>query len=173
MTLPLTPEDEILRQAKAIRAGRARDQRKAQAARKRERQPKVDHRRVVPSGRGQRQPRQVDREYKGCIAQLPCIATLVREGREAYGVHVAHVRHSYPHEGWRNPGLQRKPDDWRTLPLAPHVHMGEQHKMNEAAFYRGLGIYPPDLCAALKETFPNLEKAKTILRAHARVKPCL
>lgn len=111
--------------------------------------------------------RVIDKAHKGMIAQLFCLATAIRHGCEVYGVHVAHVRHSYPEPGWQNPGLQVKPDDWRTLPLRPDEHW-KQHGMNEAAFYRDLSIYPPALCAELREVSPDVEKAKEILRRHVR-----
>jgi hypothetical protein len=151
----------LLRPAKEA----ARLERKAVRKAQPKREKRVDHQNTKPN-RG----RVIDKAYKGFIAQLPCIATLAREKREAYGVHVAHVRHSYPHPGWGNPGLQRKPDDWRTLPLLPAEHAA-QHAMNEGLFYAQIGIYPPDLCRDLQEAFPDIEAAKAVLRRHARSAP--
>lgn len=123
-----------------------------------------------PTGQARLRPsrgREIDKAHKGMIAQLFCLATAIREGREVYGVHVAHVRQTYPHEGWANPGLQRKPDDWRTLPLAPEEH-ARQHSGNEGAYYRELGVYPPALCGELKAVSPDVEAAKRVLREHVK-----
>lgn len=116
-----------------------------------------------------RQPRVRDKVYLGWVAQLPCVATLKRTGREVRGVHVAHVRFHAPADGWVNPGLQNKPDDDRTVPLAPHEH-ALQHSMNERAYWHELGIWPPDLCRDLRACFlagGTHEDGAAVIRRHA------
>jgi hypothetical protein len=122
--------------------------------------------RVMPTAPGQRKPRQVDKDYKGFIAALPCVATLARTGWEAYGVQVAHVRFSDVRWG-PNPGMGRKIHDWRTVPLSPEAH-AEQHDGKERAFWDGLGIDVIDLCQSLRRSFPNHEQALAVLRDAAR-----
>lgn len=160
--MKLTSEQRTLRdQWKAVeREGRANDRATRPKA-----APKPKMKRNPPPVKASR-GRERDKVYLGWVSQLPCAATMARTGREAYGVHVAHVRHSYPHPGWSNPGLQVKPSDWRTLPLAPHEHAA-QHAMNEAAYHKALGIYPPDLCAELRAAFPDLEAGKAVIRSLA------
>lgn len=100
-----------------------------------------------------RDPRQRDRRYMGWIARLPCVSCMARTGRVRWGVQVAHCRAAYPEEGWRQVGKGEKPHDWRTTPLCVDCHLNgrhAQHKSNEEAWWSDLGIYPPDLCAALR-----------------------
>lgn len=100
-----------------------------------------------------RDPRWRSPPYLGWIAGLPCIAHMARTAQIKHEVQVAHVRASYPEEeGWREVGKGEKPHDWRTLPLCVRCHLDgpeAQHKSNEAEWYERLGIYPPDVCAAL------------------------
>ncbi|MBU0801420.1 MAG: hypothetical protein KKA05_10535 [Alphaproteobacteria bacterium] len=69
----------------------------------------------------QRDPRQIDRDYKGWIAGLRCVACAYNFVT-TYGVHVAHIRMSDAAAGWRNTGMQEKPHDRRTAPLCPKHH---------------------------------------------------
>lgn len=124
------------------------------AAAKRNPAPKADRKavRATPKIANPRTPRVRDKVYLGWVSQLPCVATLVRTGSAVHGVHVAHVRFNAPADGWVNPGLQQKPDDCRTVPLAPHEHQ-RQHEGNERAYWHDLAIWPPDLCKALYACF--------------------
>jgi hypothetical protein len=124
--------------------------------------------RTTPTAAGQREPRQIDKAYKGWISRLFCIATKIRTGGEAYGVQVCHVRYSCAAAGWRNPGLQRKPHDWQTLPLLPAEH-ARQHSGNELNYYHELHLNPPDICADLRAAFPDLEAGKAVLRRYAKL----
>ncbi len=145
-------EREILRQAKRVRAG----------INKRVRSARPKHK---PSA-GQRQPRERDNEHLKLIRRLPCLATLIREGREVYGVDAAHVRHGYPVKGWGgNPGMGAKPSDFRALPLTRASHR-EQHSMNEAAFWRALNVDPPTVCFALRDA-KDFEAMLLVIRSVA------
>jgi hypothetical protein len=127
--------------------------------------------RSSPATINPRQPRERDKAYLGFIRQLPCIATLIREGREVYGVDAAHVRAGYAEDGWASTGLQTKPHDWRCVPLTREQHLtgpAAQHKSGERFWWERLGVYPPDLCAELRAAFPDLEAAKTVIRRHAQ-----
>lgn len=113
-------------------------------------------------------PRVRDNAHLARVRRLPCIATLVREGREVYGVDAAHVRASYPERWWGgNPGLAAKPDDWRTLPLLRAEHV-RQHAMNEKAFWSDLGVYPPIVCRALRDA-PDFDAMLTAIRTAAAI----
>jgi len=112
----------------------------------------------------QRQPRKIDKKYKGIVAQLPCaICGMV-------GVHVAHIRYTSAKDGADLTGAGRKPDDWRVLPLCPrhHVYGPEaQHSMSEEQFWRNHGINPYALAKALytsRDDVPFMER----LVQHAR-----
>lgn len=115
----------------------------------------------------QRQPRVRDPEHMGRIARLPCLACWIRRGVLVRGVHVAHVRSGYPEaEGWREVGKAEKPSDFRTLPLCPRCHLDgpdAQHRSNEKEWYERLGIYPPDLCAALVVAFSSGQSGENVL----------
>jgi hypothetical protein len=113
-------------------------------------------------------PRVRDNEHLKRIRRLPCLATLIQTGRESYGVDAAHVRSNYAVAGWGgNPGLQSKPDDWRTLPLKHDVHM-LQHTMNEQAFWAALYVHPPTICAALRDA-PDFDAMLTVIRSAAAI----
>lgn len=109
----------------------------------------------------QRRPREHDSPYMGFIARLPCIACLVRTGRTMRPVQVAHCRANYEQEAgpfWRPVGMQEKPHDRRCTPLCVSCHLSgplAQHASNERDWWATLGIYPPDLCAALTEAFDH------------------
>ncbi len=153
----ITPEErETLRQAKAVRAG----------INKRVRAAKPKHQ---PSA-GQRQPRERHRVYLQWIRTLPCVACGT-EGKTTLGCHAAHVRYADAEAGWKNPGLQSKPDDRRTLPLCPAHHVDgpkAQHRANERGWWEALGIKPPQLCAALSVAFDGGRDGAQVVRAFAR-----
>lgn len=108
--------------------------------------------------------RLVDRAHKQAVAQLFCLATYVRTGREVGGVHVAHVRASSASAGAPNPGLQRKPDDCWTVPLSPLEHR-RQHAVGERAYWSELGLDPHQVARALFEVSPDLDAMRQALRA--------
>jgi hypothetical protein len=109
------------------------------------------------SGVRQREPRVRDKRHLGRVARLPCIACLIRRGARVWPVHVAHIRCSYPEEGWREVGAGEKPHDWRTAPLCPRCHLwgvdGQHPAGDERAWWAALEVYPPDFCRALVEAF--------------------
>lgn len=148
---------QAIRDADAIK----RQARKALAA---DRPKRVIQARAVPVAKEQRQPRKVDRSYKGFVAGLFCIATYMRTGAEVYGCQVCHIRFSLDAAKVVNPGMGRKSDDWRVMPMLPAEHH-RQHCGDEEGFWLGLGI--PDVYALarqLRATFPDAEAAKQILR---------
>ena len=108
--------------------------------------------------------RVVSREHKNAIAQLFCAATFLRERVEIYGVHVAHVRFSNAAAGARNPGLQRKPDDRWTLPLAPNEHR-RQHATGEASYWAELGADPHWIATELWKVSPDVMAMRNALIA--------
>ena len=88
-----------------------------------------------------------DPDYLRWIRRRPCLAC----GKAAPS-QAAHIRSGYPEAGWRPTGMQEKPDDRRTVPLCSACHLdgpNAQHKRNEREWWEGLGLYPPDICAAL------------------------
>lgn len=103
-----------------------------------------------------RDPRQRDPDYMGWVAKLPCVGCLARGRGYQRPVQVAHIRSAYEEEGWRHVGKAEKPHDWRTAPLCVRCHLDgpeAQHRGNEAEWWASLGIYPPDLCKALREAY--------------------
>lgn len=119
----------------------------------------------------QREPRVRDPKHMAKISRLPCLACLIKRGAKRYGVHVAHVRASYIEaEGWREVGKAEKPSDTRTIPLCPGHHMDypdAQHRSNEKQWYADLGVYPPNLCAALVEAFAAGATGESVLMRFA------
>jgi len=104
----------------------------------------------------QRDPRRVERDYKGFIAGLSCIACACSGKREKRVV-VAHVRMALADAGWRETGMAEKPSDRRTVPLCDPHHRDDskvgQHRVGERTFWDELGVNAPDLCAALSKAF--------------------
>lgn len=107
----------------------------------------------------QREPRELDPEYKGWIAKLPCPACFAL-GRYNRQVQVAHLRAGSLEHGKRHTGKAEKPHDRWTLPLCMPHHQGDkraarvtQHAMSEEAFWEHFGINPFELCLALNEAF--------------------
>lgn len=166
--MTLTSDDrEVIRAARAIQAKVRKEQRLERKARAREAVQKIQHARVEPAKDGkQRQPRLRDKLYLGWVSQLPCVACLRETGAVVRPVHVAHVRFSDAAAGWKNPGLQCKPGDDRTTPLCPDHHIRDQHAGEERAFWERLGIWPPDLCADLRDAFTNNRSGEDVLRQH-------
>lgn len=114
------------------------------------------------------QPRQRDNEHLKRIRRLPCLATLIRTGEEAFRVDACHVRANYASPGWGgNPGMSCKPSDWRTLPLNRSEHM-LQHSMSEIQYWDALNVWPPSACAALRDA-PDFDAMLTIIRSVAKI----
>lgn len=115
----------------------------------------------MPEPLRQRQPRVKDRAYLGWVAQLPCVPTLIMEGRQHLGVQVCHLKMPSIEHGKRHVGGQEKPSDIWVLPMRPYYHMDSmagggrmsQHQIGEPAFYDMLGINPFDLCLALRAAY--------------------
>lgn len=103
--------------------------------------------------------RELDPEYMGAIARLPCLACAVR-GVWKYGVQVAHLRAGSPEHGKPYTGKATKPSDRWTLPLCQPHHTGDrqkvritQHHMDEVEFWQAFGINPFDACLALNQAY--------------------
>jgi hypothetical protein len=104
-----------------------------------------------------------DNAHLDAIRQLPCVNPLCR--RDPAGV-AAHVRFACAETGKTNPGMQQKPDDAWTLPLCPTCHTDApdaQHKGNEIAFYRRIGVDALKTCAALYDASPNVEHMRAVI----------
>lgn len=99
-----------------------------------------------PETPNQRRPRQVDREHKALVAQLPSILS----GKGP--CEVCHVRFADAERGKRETGMAEKPSDKWTLPLTPEEHRqgpDAQHGMNERAWWEAQGIDPLAACEDL------------------------
>lgn len=106
----------------------------------------------------QREPRERDTPYMLWIKGLWCVRCAVLQGRFVTPCDAAHVRMACAEAGWEEAGMQRKPDDRRTLPLCPSCHRpgypGSQHSVgDEGLFWRQIGILPWVLCADLHACF--------------------
>ncbi|EJN07922.1 Protein of unknown function (DUF968) [Bradyrhizobium sp. YR681] len=80
-----------------------------------------------------------DPDYLALVRQCPCLYCGVEPCGEA-----AHVRLASAAFG-KSSGLQKKPHDQWALPLCRDDHLNArhaQHKRNEEAFWRALGINP-------------------------------
>jgi hypothetical protein len=108
--------------------------------------------------------REISKDHKAAVAQLPCIVSLWRDGIEVYGVQVAHLRFSNAAIGARSPGLQRKPDDRWTLPLLPSEHR-LQHQSGEREYWARVGLDPHTVARAIWEVSPNLDAMLAVIRA--------
>ena len=109
--------------------------------------------------RMEKDPRVVESVYKGWIALLPCVACFRAGIVNKKQVVVAHVRMPIFEAGWRETGMQEKPNDRRTVPLCNDHHRDDsaigQHQIGERKFWEDMGINPAELCAALSDAFDN------------------
>lgn len=102
----------------------------------------------------QREPRIRDKAYLGFVAKIGCVACLCR-GVRTWPVEVCHVKVGFPAAGWRAFGHAERSHDNRCVPLCAEDHRTgprAQHANpggDERTYWRNLGIYPPDFCAAL------------------------
>lgn len=121
----------------------------------------------------QREPRQVDSDYKAWIAKLPCVACATLGAGLRFVVQVAHCRMADAEAGWRGAGMAEKPHDRRCTPLC-HLHHQNgprettQHKMNERDFWEELlAINVFVLCAELSIAFDHGQDGLPIIMRHA------
>lgn len=66
--------------------------------------------------------------------------------------------------------MQEKPHDARCTPLCVDCHLNgkhAQHRTNETQWWADLGIYPPDLCAALMDAFKAGRPGAAVLASFA------
>ena len=115
----------------------------------------------------ERRPRQKDKAYLAFIRRLPCLATARRKGALQFGCDAAHVRSSYPEPGWPHTGRGEKPDDARTVPLTRAEHE-TQHGMAERDYWAGLNLYPPAVCARLRQAYEAGEDGAQVVLEIAR-----
>lgn len=103
-----------------------------------------------------------DNAHLEAIRQLPCLNPACR--RDPAGV-AAHVRFACAEARKPITGMQTKPDDAWTLPLCQSCHADApdaQHKGEEIAFYKRIGIDPIKTCLALYDASPNVEAMRAI-----------
>ena len=117
----------------------------------------------------QREPRVRDKEYLGWVSQMPCVRCLVKYGTARVGVHCAHIKIGYPEAGWRAFGHSEKSHDHRAVGLCPACHrlQHENRGGDERWFWEDIGIYPPDLCAALVKAFAAGKTGEAVIRKFA------
>ena len=115
----------------------------------------------------ERRPRQKDKAYLAFIRRLPCLATARRLGVLQFGCDAAHVRSSYPELGWPHTGRGEKPDDARTVPLTRAEHEA-QHGMAERDYWAALNLYPPAVCARLRQAYEAGEDGAAVVLEIAR-----
>jgi hypothetical protein len=109
-----------------------------------------------------KQPRIHRANHLNFIRGLPCIVT-----GDTLTVEAAHIRFGDPRVAKRETGLGEKPDDMWTLPLAGVVHR-RQHKMNERAFWKTIGLDPVLYALALFAVSGDHERGcRIIAAAHA------
>ena len=115
----------------------------------------------------ERRPRVRDNAYLQWIRRLPCLATARRFGALQFGCDAAHVRSSYPEPGWPHTGRGEKPDDARTVPLTRAEH-DAQHGMAERDYWAALNLYPPAVCARLRQAYESGEDGPSVILEIAR-----
>lgn len=96
------------------------------------------------------------------IRTLPCLVT-----GSTYEVEAAHVRYADPRFAKPAVGIGIKPSDSWVVPLCAVEHRtgkGAQHSMNERQYWRGKGIDPVLVAAALWMNSGDDEAAALILR---------
>lgn len=150
-------------EAKRLEREARRLDRKALRAARRERDAAV----LQSEAPNHRQPRERDNVHLAFIRRGLCLSCLIEGALQAGPTRAAHIRCSYPAEGWSHTGKGVKPSDWRTLPLcdwchteAPHA----QHKSKESDWWARLGIYPPAACAAFVAGFDTNQDPAEIAR---------
>lgn len=102
--------------------------------------------------------RERDAAHLQFIRRLPCACGC---GAQAPS-DAAHVRLAAPDRGKPFTGMQVKPSDRWTLPLARPCHE-RQHGGSEAAFWSALGIDPIDLCIRLYAASGDEDSALKVL----------
>lgn len=102
-----------------------------------------------------------DKTYLQWIKTLPCVVS----GR--FPVEAAHISYAAPEYGKTGRGKSQKASDFWTIPLSGDEHR-KQHSMNEAAYWRSVGIDPCVVALSLRAAFPNNELALLIIEAANR-----
>ncbi len=119
------------------------------------------HRRVVPDGPGQREPREVDEGHLAAI-RLLCCCRCGRMPAEA-----AHIRYGDRAHGERSFGIGEKPHDRRAVPLCAECHRDgrdAQHRNGERKWWRRQGIDPHALAAKLYAVSPDHDAMMKIVQ---------
>ena len=68
-----------------------------------------------------------------------------------------------------NPGLGRKPDDARVVPLCRTCHE-RQHRGREGAFWEEVGIDPAKLAEELYKHTGDLERCQKVVKRFSRLR---
>lgn len=110
----------------------------------------------------QRSPRQKIDSHLDFIRGLPCVGC----GNDIE-TQAAHLRTGDLYYGKRNTGGAEKPSDMWVLPLCGHCHTA-QHKGNEMAFWKGLGINPHVLAMSLFVCTGEHETALQVIELQTR-----
>jgi hypothetical protein len=129
--------------------------------------------RMVPEGGWQnrlkpaRTPRvKVDR-HRQFIKSLPCICCMVERGAEIQADDPMHIRSASQLHGKDETGGGRTADDRWTLPGC-RPHHDEQHRGDELAFWRAIGIDPFLLALVLWGVTGNYYAAVLVMREHVK-----
>lgn len=97
---------------------------------------------TAPQSAGKTTGRVKSGDYLSWLHLLPCVVT------GAVPVEAAHVSYANLHYGAPGRGKGRKVSDRWALPLSKAEH-ARQHSMNEAVYWREVGIDPHDLACRL------------------------
>lgn len=145
---------------------KARERRVAKAAR-----PK----KVVPTAKGQREPRQLDGAYIAWLhVDLPCIGCLIEGpvwseivGRP-YPIEAAHQKHT----DLKGPALGKRPSDSATVPLCAWHHRLAPDACDPAQrkFWDRLQVDVGAFCKALYATFKGHAPGAPVIQKFARGK---
>ncbi|WOF74177.1 hypothetical protein QMT40_001824 [Parvibaculaceae bacterium PLY_AMNH_Bact1] len=114
--------------------------------------------------KGQRQPRVIDKAYKGVIATLPSILS------GGGPCEVVHVRYGSPAHDKRPTGMQEKPSDMWCLPLTSAEHRegkNAQHSTNERMWWAAQCIDPLQACKDLHAVYTDPDYDET--QRHTRM----
>jgi len=105
-----------------------------------------------------RQPRRQSGDHLKFFRSLPCVICLTRNNVQAAHIRMASIVH-----GKRQTGIGEKPSDRFVTCLCP-THHEEQHRGNEAEFWKRYGINPFELALTLYAHSGDEDTAETVVR---------
>ena len=114
----------------------------------------------------ERRPRQRDNAYLAFIRRLPCLSCRRHGLAQACPTEAAHIRAGFSEPDWSYTGKAQKPDDVRSAPLCSDCHQhgpDAQHKANETAWWQRLNLYPPAVCARLRQAYEAAEDGAAVI----------